>query len=175
MSGYLLGFLALAGLGWFLFSSTFSNVERGGQPMETDLLVRGLGLVVGLWTFVHYMLGAVALTDASNWAKLLLFPALTMSGVALCLAAVLGDPGAVYVAGSWLAAILSVKDAAIWRAGAYMSEVLARQFRMRERLRQARNLYMYDLTSPVDAVNDFLTPSGFDEIKKPEERAKERA
>ncbi len=177
MSGYLPGFLALAGLGWFLFYSTFSGVEPGGRPMGTeyDLLIRGAVLAVGLWTFFHYMLGAVALTDASNWAKLVLFPALVVSGVSLCFSAVFYTRELMLQAVLVFAVLVSIKDAVIWRAGAYMSEVLARQARMRERLRQARNLYMYDLTSPVDAVNDFLTPSGFDEIKKSEERAKERA
>lgn len=145
--------------------------------METDydLLIRIVAFGVGVWTAGHYFLGANALEKAPHWVKLILFPSLVMSGIGLCFAAVVYGSGMVFLLAAPLVLVLSIKDYCVWRAGAYMSTALDRQARMKERMRQAYNLYRSDLTAPVEAVSDFLTPSGFDEIKKSEERAKERA
>ena len=142
---------------------------------DYDMVIRVVAFVVGCWNAGHYFVGANQLRKAPHWIKTILFPSLVAGHIGMCLAAVLYGSGMVVVVAGGLWVLVSIKDAIIWRAGAYMSDVLDKQARMKERVRQAHNLYMYDLTSPVDAVNDFLTPSGFEEIKKAEERAKERA
>lgn len=112
---------------------------------------------------------------APHWVKLILFPSLVMSGIGLCFAAVVYGSGMVFLLAGPLVVVLSIKDYCVWRAGAYMSTALDRQARMKERMRQARNLYMYDITSPVDALSDLVTPAGRGELMESEKRAKERA
>lgn len=142
---------------------------------DYDLVIRVVAFVVGCWNAGHYFVGANQLRKAAHWEKVILFPALVAGHIGMCFSAVFYGSGVVVLVGAALWVLLSIKDKVIWSAGAYMSEVLDKRERMKEQMRQSYNLYRYDLTSPVDAVNDFLTPSGFEEVKKAEERAKERA
>jgi len=142
---------------------------------DYDLVIRVVAFAVGAWTAGHYFLGANALTEASHWAKLLLFPALVVSGVAMCFSSVVYGSGVVLLVSLPMAALLSIKDWTIWSAGAYMSDVLAKQARMKEQVRQAYNRYRSDLTAPWESVADLVTPSGLQELSESEQRSKEHA
>jgi phosphoglycerol transferase MdoB-like AlkP superfamily enzyme len=144
--------------------------------METDYdaFIRVVAFAVGMWTAVHYFLGANALEKAPHWVKLVLFPALVVNGVAICFASVVYGAGMVFLVSAPLIVLLSIKDYMIWSAGAYMSAVLDRQARMKEQMRQAYNRYRSDLTTPYENVADIVTPSGFDVIQQTE-RTKESA
>jgi hypothetical protein len=144
--------------------------------METsyDMVIRVTAFVFGLWNAGHYFLGAVALKKAAPWEKLILFPTLATLGVGMCLAAVFGGSGVVFLVSFPMVVALSIKDKVIWSAGAYMSEVLDRRQRMREAERQAFNRYRRDLTTPYENVSDIVTPGGFDAIQQTE-RQKEAA
>lgn len=142
---------------------------------DLDLLVRVVSFSIGAWTAGHYFLGANALREASHWAKLILFPALVMSGVAMCFASVVYGSGVVFLVSLPMAGLLSIKDWTIWKAGAYMSDVLAKQARMKERMRQAYNRYRSDLTAPWESVSDLVTPSGLDELSESAKRSKDHA
>jgi len=142
---------------------------------DLDMAVRVAAFVFGLWNAGHYFLGAVALKKAAPWEKLILFPTLTMLGVGLCFAAVFKGSGMVFLVSFPMVIALSIKDGVIWKAGAYMSEVLDRRQRMKESERQAFNRYRADLTTPWESVADLVTPSGLDELSESERRAKEHA
>ena len=142
---------------------------------EYDVFIRAVSFVVGLWTAVHYFLGANALQKAPHWVKLVLFPSLVMNGVGICFASVVYGSGMVFLLAAPLVVLLSIKDFCVWRAGAFMSTVFDRQQRAKERMRQAFNRYRSDLTAPWESVADLVTPSGFDELSESERRAKEHA
>lgn len=141
---------------------------------NADLFVRAIAFLFGLWNAGHYFAGAVALNKAPHWVKSILFPSLVAGNVGLCLAAVLYGSGMVAVVAMPLYALVSIKDFVIWRAGAYMSEVLDRHQRIKELDRQAFNRYRSDLTTPWESVADLVTPSGFEEMADSDKRAKER-
>ena len=141
--------------------------------MDADLLIRVVAFLVGWWNAGHYFVGANQLRKAAHWEKLILFPALVAGNVGMCFAAVFSGSGMVMLVGAGLYFLHSVKDVVIWRAGAYMSDVLDKRQRMREAQRQAYNLWRRDLTTPYENVADLVTPSGLDELERA--REKERA
>lgn len=138
---------------------------------EYDLIIRVAAFVFGLWNAGHYFAGAVSMNKAPHWVKSILFPALVSGNVGLCLASVLYGSGMVAVVSIPLYALATIKDAVIWRAGAYMSDVLDRQERLKELERQAFNRYRADLTMPWESVSDLMTPDGFEDFRKSSERA----
>ena len=142
---------------------------------EYDMVIRVAAFLAGLWTAMHYFLGANALMKAPHWVKLILFPSLVMNGVGICFAAVVHGSGMVFLLAAPLVVLLSIKDFCVWRAGAFMSTVFDRQARMKERIRQAYNVYRSDLTTPWENVSDLVTPSGLQELSESETRTKERA
>lgn len=142
---------------------------------EYDVLIRVVAFFAGMWTAGHYFLGANALMKAPHWVKLILFPSLVMNGVGICFASVVYGSGMVFLLAAPLVVLLSVKDFCVWRAGAFMSTVFDRQQRMKERMRQAYNIYRSDLTVPWETVADLVTPSGFEELAESERRTKEHA
>lgn len=141
--------------------------------MDADLLIRVVAFLVGWWNAGHYFVGANQLRKAAHWEKLILFPALVAGNVGMCFAAVFSGSGMVMLVGAGLYFLHSIKDVVIWRAGAYMSDVLDKRQRMREAQRQAYNLWRRDLTTPYENVADLVTPSGLDELERA--REKERA
>ena len=142
---------------------------------EYDLVIRVVAFLAGLWTAMHYFLGANALLKAPHWVKLILFPSLVMNGVGVCFASVVYGSGMVFLLAAPLVILLSIKDFCVWRAGAFMSTVFDRQQRLKERMRQAYNHYRVDLTVPYENVADLLTPSGLDELSDSERRSREHA
>lgn len=141
--------------------------------MDADLLIRVVAFLVGWWNAGHYFVGANQLRKAAHWEKLILFPALVAGNVGMCFAAVFSGSGMVMLVGAGLYFLHSIKDVVIWRAGAYMSDVLDKRQRMREAQRQAYNVWRSDLTKPYENVADLVTPSGLDELERA--REKERA
>ena len=64
---------------------------------EYDLVIRVVAFLAGLWTAMHYFLGANALLKAAHWVKLILFPSLVMNGVGVCFASVVYGSGMVFL------------------------------------------------------------------------------
>lgn len=141
--------------------------------IDSDLVIRVLAFVIGFWKAGHYFVGANQLKKAPHWVKTVLFPSLVAGHIGMCFAAVMYGSGVVMLVGAALWVLLSIKDFFIWRAGAYMSDVLDRQQSMKEQLRQAYNLHKDGILTPWENVKDLVTPSGFNEMAEAEQR-KER-
>jgi len=142
---------------------------------DYDLVIRVVAFVVGCWNAGHYFVGANQLRKAPHWVKTILFPSLVAGHIGMCLAAVLYGSGMVVVVAGGLWVLGSIKDATIWRAGAYMSDVLDKQAQMKEQLRQAYNLHRDRVFTPWENVKEFITPSGYGEVVESEQKEKERA
>lgn len=138
--------------------------------MDSELLIRALAFCGGAVGAGHYFLGAVALKKAAAWEKLVLFPGLVMSCTGVCVSSAFYGLAEVAQACVPVAALVLVKDLVIWRAGAYMSDVLDRRERVREAERQAFNRLRADLMAPYESVADLVTPSGFDELQASEQK-----
>lgn len=145
------------------------------MEIDTDLAIRVAAFAFGVFGTLHYLLGANALRKASPFTKLLLFPALVAACVGLCLAAVLSGSGMVALVCMPLAALILIKDAVIWRAGAYMSDVLHQQAEIKELRRQSYNVMRRDMEVPVEELVDIVKPSGYGELLKMQRREKDRA
>lgn len=143
--------------------------------IDSDLVIRVVAFLTGLWNAGHYFSGANQLRKAAHWEKLILFPALVAGNVGVCFAAVFGGSGVVVLVCAAMYYIHSIKDTVIWRAGAYMSDVLDKRQRMKEQLRQAYNLHKDGIMTPWENVKDLVTPSGFNEVPQSEPKEKERA
>lgn len=145
------------------------------MDIDTDLLIRVVFFGFGLFGTMHYLLGANALRKAPRWTKLVLFPSLVASCVGLCLAAVLSGTGMIALVCMPLVALLLTKDATIWRAGAYMSDVLHQQAELKELRRQSFNVMRRDLEVPVEELVDIVKPSGYGELVKMHQRERDAA
>ncbi len=146
--------------------------EHWGPVLRVVLILTGIAGVL------HYFLMCKAMEEADHWARV---GAAVVAGAGM-VAMVCGAmgylaTGAVFGTLSWAAT--TALQIAVWGQGIFVRDQLNRIHAMKKAAKQAReeayNVYRNDLTVPWYSVSDLVTPSGFEEVKKSNQRAKERA
>jgi hypothetical protein len=126
----------------------------------TEGAFRTVLLVVGLWVAGHHFCASNALKRAPVFVKLLLMPATVASGVGMAWAAVFYGSGMAVLFAVPAVVCMSITEALVWRAGAYISAAFERQAEVKARERREFNRIMNQTTGPAYDLSDLVTPSG---------------
>jgi hypothetical protein len=133
-----------------------------------DVALRALMLAVGLWVAGHHFCASNALRRAPLFVKMLLMPATVASGVGMAWASVFYGSGMAVLFAVPAVVCMSVTEAMVWRAGAYISAAFERQAEMRQREREGFNRMMHYTTAPAYDLSDLVTQNGMQELEQKE-------
>jgi len=141
-------------------------------------VLRSVLILTGIAGVLHYFLMCKAMEEADHWARV---GAAVVAGLGMVamVCGIMGylATGAVFGTLSWAAT--TTLQIVVWGQGIFVRDQLNRIHAMKQAAKRARqeayNVYRTDLTAPWYAVRDLVTPSGFEEVQKSDQRAKERA
>jgi len=125
-------------------------------------------LSAGLWVAGHHFCASNALKRAPVFVKLLLMPATVASGVGMAWASVFYGSGMAVLFAVPAVVCMSITEAMVWRAGAYISAAFERQAEVKSRERREFNRIMSRTTGPAYDLSDLVTPSGLQELEQKE-------
>lgn len=131
----------------------------------TEALLRAVMFVTGLWVAGHHFCASNALQRAPLLVKVVLMPATVASGIGMAWASVFSGSGLALLFAAPAVVLMSITEALVWRAGAYISAAFERQAEMRQREREGYNRMIYGATQSAYDLADLLTPSGEDVVQ----------
>jgi hypothetical protein len=130
--------------------------------------------LTGAWVAGHYLCAGNFLKKAPHYIKALLMPCTVVSGVGMSWAAWHHGSGVAMLFSVPAVICMSISEASVWRAGAYISAAFDLQENIKEA--SARSLRM-SLRLAKDGVSyvteGIVTDSGLQELQAAEQRAKE--
>lgn len=130
--------------------------------------------LTGAWVAGHYLCAGNALRKAPHYVKAILMPITVMSGVGMSWAAWFHGSGVAVLFSVPAVICMSCAEALVWRAGAYISDAFDLQARVQEAAERGVQLSLSMARHSVEYVTEgIVTPSGAQEIKASEQRAKE--
>lgn len=132
--------------------------------------------LTGAWVAGHYLCAGNFLKKAPHYIKALLMPCTVVSGVGMSWAAWHHGSGVAVLFSVPAVVCMSLAEAAVWRAGAYISAAFDLQESIKEASAKSLRMSLRMAQHGVDYVTDgIVTDSGLQELQAAEQRAKDSA